>query len=62
MYIQWKLDLVNHRIVNFRKIVHFLCEPFPKLPSKALEIVNFCNLVNLLPIPKKLTKSSYHCN
>ena len=22
-------------------VVHFLCEPFPKLPSKALEIVNF---------------------
>ena len=39
--VQWKFDLVNHKIVNFHGY------QFTKLPNKALEIVIFCNLVNL---------------
>ena len=38
--IQWKLDLVNHEIVNFCEIVKFFRWPFTKLTNKALKIVN----------------------
>ena len=43
---QWNLDLVNHQIVNFRKIVNFLgMTNF--LINKSLELVNFSRIIKI---------------